>query len=124
MTKDTDHCVFVATDTELSDIHYYLRVWLAARNIPIARRHWLDEIADTFRDYSGTIFSPEGEAYEVPLVDDIFGDDPDMRWLSDYLRADATGNSPFRFTLRLDRVRVIDLYLKIRHANIARHFNR
>jgi hypothetical protein len=124
MTIDQDNCVFVATDEELTDIHYYLRVWLAARNIPIPRRHWLDEMADAFRDYNGTIFNTDGGVYDVPLVDDIFGDDPDMRWLSDYLRSDASGRAPYRFSPRLDRVRLIDLYLRIRHASIARHFNR
>jgi hypothetical protein len=124
MTKNEEHCVFLATDDELSGTHYYLRVWLAARNLPIGRRRWLDEIADTFRDYRGIIWAPDGKVYEVPLVDDIFGDDADMRWMSDYLRPDMTGNAPHQFTLRLDRVRLIDLYFKIRCPEIARHFKR
>lgn len=124
MTEENEHCVFVATDEELSDIHYYLRVWLAARNLPISRRRWLDEIADTFRDYEGTIWGTDGEVYEIPLVDEVFGGDYEMRWMSGYLRPDSTGTRPDQLTPRLERVRLIDLYFKIRYPQLARHFKR
>lgn len=122
MTEDNENCVFLATDEELSDTHYYLRVWLAARNISIGRRAWLDEIADAFRDFDGTIWAPDGKVFEVPLVDDVFGPDQEMRWMSDYLRPDNTGLHPDQFSSRLDRVRLIDLYFRIRYPQIARHF--
>lgn len=125
MTKDDDKGVFLATDEELSDAHYYLRLWLAARNVQCSRRAWLDEIADTLRDFEGTIWTPNGEAYEVPLVDEVFGDDADMRWMSDYLRpSDFDCRKPARISARPSRVRLIDLYFRIRHPQIARHFKR
>ncbi len=124
MTKDTEKRVFLATDAELSDNHYYLRLWLAARNVACSRRGWLNEIADTLRDYDGTIWAPNGEVYVVPLVDDVFGDDADMRWMSDYLRSCPDGEQPRRVSSRPSRVRLIDLYFKIRHPEVARHFKR
>ncbi|MGE4069829.1 MAG: hypothetical protein AB7E72_01485 [Lysobacterales bacterium] len=125
MTKDEDHCVFLATDEELGDIQYYLRLWIAARNITIGRRSWLDEIANTLRDYHGTIWASDGETYAIPLVDEVFGDDPDMRWMSDYLRpSDQDCERPARISSLPTRVRLIDLYFRIKHPEIARHFKR
>tara|TARA_R110002072_G_C7549702_1_gene499103 strand:+ start:32 stop:418 length:387 start_codon:yes stop_codon:yes gene_type:complete len=102
--------------------HYYRRLWLATRNICIPRREWLDELADTFRDYEGEIKTHRGLPYELPLVDDVFGDDDDMRWLGYYLKPDATGLYPNTISRKVERLQILDLYFRIKHPRIAAHF--
>ena len=114
----------VATTAELKNYHYYRRLWIAARNLELPRRRWLDEIAACFRDYQGDVIYASGDPYPIPLVDDIFGDDPDMRWLSYYLGTDESGKEPRSVSRKLERVQLIDLYFRIKFPAVARHFNR
>lgn len=117
--------VIVATDAELLSEHYYRRLWMAARNIKISRREWLDVLADCLRDtHDMYICYPYGEPYVIPFVDDVMGDDPDNRWMSDFLRSDPSGSKPSARSRKLERVRLIDLYFRITHPKIARHFGR
>lgn len=103
---------------------YYRRLWLATRNVKIARREWLDELADTFRDFEGEIVTRCGLPYEIPLVDDVFGDDADMRWLGYYLQPDQSGEHPRSKSRKTERLQLLDLYFRIKHPQIARHFKR
>ncbi len=116
--------ITVATNAELLNEHYYRRLWLAVRNLSLPRRHWLDEIAECFLHFNGSTIYQSGEPYPIPLVDDVFGGDQDMRWLSYYLKIDPTGNRPRAISRKLERVQLIDLYFRIKHPNIARHFGR
>ena len=104
--------------------HYYRRLWLATRNVDIPRRDWLDELADTFRDFDGVIFTPNGQCYELPLVDEVFGDDTDMRWMGYFLKPDISGFYPHSRTRKIERLQLLDLYFRIKHPHIAKHFNR
>ena len=116
--------VFVATDSEILNEHYYRRLWIAAKNVDISRRDWLDEIADCLRDsYDVKILYQSGEPYSIPYVDDIFEDD-DMRWMGHFLQANPCGNFPRTRSRKLERVKLIDLYFRINHPNIAQHFGR
>tara|TARA_R110002110_G_scaffold170753_3_gene372912 strand:- start:880 stop:1263 length:384 start_codon:yes stop_codon:yes gene_type:complete len=117
--------VYVATDAELLSEHYYQRLWLAVRNQPLHRREWLDELSDTFRDSDPRVALQmrSGEPFELPEIDDVFPD-MDMRWLSDYLRADPSGQKPKIRSPKLDRLRLLDLYYRVKHPSIAEHFYR
>ncbi len=116
--------IVVATQSELMNEHYYRRLWLAARNLSIPRRGWLDEIASCFCDFRGNIIYRSGEPYPIPLADDVFGDDPDMRWLSYYLNADESGTVPRTISRKIERLQLIDLYFRINHPNLASHFGK
>ena len=116
--------IIVATKTELLSEPYYRRLRIAARNIAISRRAWLDEIVACFRDYEGLLQYLSGQPYPIPFVDDVFGDDPDVRWMSDYLATDESGLSPRTIARKMERVQLIDLYFRIGHPLIARHFGR
>ena len=107
--------VRVATMAELTNPHYYRRLWIAARNIPIGRRKWLDELAACFRDCECTIVYPSGQPFPIPFIDELMGDDPDCRWLGYYLRADPTGTMPSTMSRKLERVQILDLYFRIRY---------
>ena len=116
--------IVVATQSELMNEHYYRRLWLAARNLSIPRRGWLDEIASCFCDFRGKIIYRSGEPYPIPLADDVFGDDPDMRWLSYYLNADESGTTPRTISRKIERIQLIDLYFRINHPKLASHFGK
>ena len=109
--------------TILSD-SYYKRLWLAVRNLNIPRRNWLDELADTFRDFDGQILTANNRIYELPLIDELFGDDFEMRWMGYYMRADITGNYPRSKSRKIERLQILDLYFRIKYPNIAQHFSR
>lgn len=118
--------IIVATKSELLNEHYYRRLWLAARNMSIPRRGWLDEIADCFCRFRGTIIYRSGESYQIPFVDDVFGteNNPDMRWMSYYLRADKSETTPFTISRKIERLRLIDLYFRIEYPTIAKSFGK
>lgn len=124
MIKRENKKIVVAAKAELMSEHYYRRLWIAVRNVRIPRRAWLDEIADTFRDFNGIIIYRSGEIFPMPFVDDVFADDLDMRWLSGYLKPDQSGYHPLIISRKLERVQLIDLYFRIKKPDIARHFGR
>ncbi|PCI97245.1 MAG: hypothetical protein COB14_09265 [Alphaproteobacteria bacterium] len=104
--------------------HYYRRLWLATGNVDISRREWLDELADTFRDFEGLITTHHGLPFELPFIDDVFDDDEEMRWMSYYLLANVSGCLPRSRSRKIKRLQLIDLYFQIKHPHIARHFAR
>jgi len=124
MLSTNKRTVYLATPQELLCESYYRRLWMATRNISIPRRDWLDEIADTFRDFNGKVLYRSGKAFYTPLVDDIFGNDPDMRWLGYYLKPDSNNNLPQSKSRKIERMQMLDLYFKIKHPDIARHFGK
>ncbi|MEE8058043.1 MAG: hypothetical protein V3T17_09420 [Pseudomonadales bacterium] len=107
MESKRKRIIYVATTKELLNMSYYRRLWLAARNISIPRRAWLDELANTLRDFNGNVIHRSGIPYDLPLVDEIFGDDYDMRWLGYYLQPDKIGKSPKSISRKLERLRLI-----------------
>lgn len=114
--------VVVASTPELRCEHYYLRLWLAFRNMPFSRRQWLNEIAGNIYDFEGSILCADGKTWPVPEIDDVFGG-PDGRVISLY--KEAKDGYPRRRCVRaIERLRVIDLYFRIKYPRIARHFGR
>ena len=124
MKSRIKHSIRLTNPAMLLSEHYYRRLWLAVRNTDIARRDWLDELADTFRDYDGMILTATGLPYELPFIDDVFGDDLDMRWLGYYLKPDITGFNPRTRCRKLERLQLLDLYFRIKHPHVARHFDK
>jgi len=123
MNPNQIRVVKTATDAELLSEPYYSRLWISVKNVQISRRNWLEEIADLFRDTDVQIQLPSGKCYEIPVVDDIF-DDTDMRWFSYYLKDDGTGRNPKSRSRCLERLRLLDLYFRIKYPMIAEHFPR
>lgn len=124
MQTQTKRIIFLVTPEELNDQHYRRRLWMAARNIKISRRSWLDELTDTFRDFDGTILYRSNVPYKMPDIDEVFGHDPSMRWLGYVLTPTASNEAPFMRTRKVERLRVLDLYFRIKHPQIARNFGK
>jgi len=116
--------VRVATTAELRNPHYYRRLWVAARNTEVSRRKWIDVLADCFRDTECHIVYPSGAPFPIGDLDALFGDDPDGRWFSYYLKSDPSGSIPSTTSRKLERVQIIDLYFRLMYPHIAVHFGR
>ena len=119
MLSKPKRTITVATNAELLNKHYYRRLWLAARNMGIPRRKWLDTIADVFY-----VIYKTGEPYPFPDIDQVFGDDPDMRWFGYYLMDNGKKDFPKSYSRKLERLRLIDLYFRIAYPHIAAHFGK
>ncbi|OYW55717.1 MAG: hypothetical protein B7Z29_05290 [Hyphomicrobium sp. 12-62-95] len=59
----------------------------SVRPARLSRREWAEVIADTIYEFDGTIYYADGRKFEPSdtEVDDTF-DDPDFRWISDFLK--------------------------------------
>ena len=124
MQSTPKRTIYLLTHDELTSESYYRRLWMAVKSTPIPRRKWLDELADTFRDFDGVVIHRSGKPFAIPLVDDVFGDDPDLRWLGYYLEATPCGSRPKSRSRKTKRLQLLDLYFRIKHPEIARHFGR
>lgn len=124
MISHEKRVIYVATQDELLSQSYYSRLWIAIKNIKRPRRSWLDELANTFRDFNGRIVFRNGQPFMIPCLDAAFGNDPDLRWLGYYLRPDKSGRHPKTVSRKLARLRLLDLYCRIKYPLIARHFGR
>lgn len=115
---------FTLTDPALLlSEHYYRRLWIAVKNVTIPRRAWLDELADLIRDCDGVIYSHDGKIYDIPLIDEVFGDDFDMRWLGYYLVPDESGDKPKMKCRKIERLQLLDLYFQVQFPEIAESFS-
>lgn len=114
---------FLTDPAILLSEHYYRRLWIAVKNVPIPRRAWLDELADVIRDCDGMIYTHDGEPYIIPVIDEVFGDDFDMRWLGYYLLADDKEDMPLIKSRKIERLQLLDLYFQVRYPKIAGSFS-
>jgi len=107
--------IIIARDRELKDKRFYVRrIWLPARHEAqfFRSRAWLDALTLLY-DVSEYIYDAEGALFPVPEVDEVFRDH-DMRWMRLFLEADASGAAPKRYSHKLDRLRLIELYCRVR----------
>lgn len=112
--------VIVTTGRELRRMSHFQRLAIATAALEFSRRKLIDEISNVLYGFEGEIIWPEGDPFDLPDIDDAFGGDGSFRWLSDFIRfADMTPRqSPQRRVLA--RLRLIDLYFRIKHPQRAR----
>lgn len=113
--------VVVASDTTLRRKSHQQRLAIALDAIGVSRRELLNVLADVIYGYEGQILWPNGGIFEIPdtLIDDVFGD-PDGRWVSDFLL--KAQNPPMQRAQQrtVERLRLIDLYFRIKYPERAR----
>ena len=116
--------VTLASNAELRSSAYLRGLGMAMIALGLPRRGWRDAIADALRDFEGELRGPDGRRCEPPFVDDHFPEDEDQRWLSDFTARAAAGR-PIRLQAKsLERVRLIDLFFRIRFPALAATFGR
>lgn len=110
--------VTVLLDRDLVNRRIYRElIWRPARRFNEdlrSRRSWLNALTLLY-DFEHALFWPNGSRYEVPEVDSVFTD-PENRWMSAFLAADDTGESPRSYSRKLDRLRLIALYCRLAGA--------
>ncbi len=111
--KNANITILVASNQQLQDDHYYDRLWFAARQFRYSRRQWREHLVNMLRDFQGSILYAEGVPYQIPLVDHVFGECCDMRWMSDYLKADPSKTKPLSRSRKFERLRLLDLYVRL-----------
>lgn len=113
--------VVMATDFQLGRIPHVSRLAIAAVAEGFSRREWPNAIADAIYGFEGTIYFADGRKFEPTdtEIDDTFAD-PEFRWISDFLSfADIPPRQrPQRRVIA--RLRLIDLYFRIKHPERAR----
>lgn len=113
--------VVMATDFQLGCIPHVSRLAIAAVAEGFSRREWPNAIADAVYSFEGTIYFADGRKFEPSdtEIDDTFAD-PEFRWISDFLSfADIPPRQrPQRRVIA--RLRLIDLYFRIKHPERAR----
>jgi len=118
MTETVENTITVAGDFDLVRKSFYIdKVWKPALQVhedigSCAR--WLDALTMLY-DYDGRLYFSNGKPYRHEEITDIF-DDHDNRWMGLFLEADASGVRPKRFSRKLERLRLIELYTRLLHA--------
>ncbi|MES2662123.1 MAG: hypothetical protein V4629_02350 [Pseudomonadota bacterium] len=87
----------------------------------VSRRKLLDLLSIVFS--KGRKFINANESiYELPDLDEAFGNDPDMRSVSHYIEADKTGFFPKRISRKVERLRILTLFVEIEFPHVAKHY--
>lgn len=118
--NDPARTVVVASDTALRRYSHFQRLAIATAALPVSRRELPNLIADTIYNFKGEIVWPNGTPYDLPDLDDAFGGDGSFRWVSDFIRfaEEPPRQHPQRRVI--ERLRLIDLYFRIKHPERAR----
>lgn len=111
--------VTVASDRQLRSRAHFQRLAIATAALEVSRRGLIDEIADALYSYEGEFVWPDGTPYPLPYVDDAFGDDGSFRWVSDFIRFAEEPPRQVPQKRIIQRLRLIDLYFRIKHPQRA-----
>lgn len=99
----------------VNKVTYRNLVWVPAREahaeLP-SRAAWLQALTLIY-EYSGQLFFKNGKQYIPSDIDTIFRD-PQNRWMSNFLKADDSGTAPASFSHQFERLRMIELYCRLR----------
>lgn len=112
--------ITVAAATELLHFAHFHRLAIATAALEFSRRKLIDEISDVLYGFTGKLVWPDGTPFDLPDIDDAFGGDGSFRWLSDFIR--FAEHPPIQVPQRrvIARLRLIDLYFRIKHPERAR----
>ncbi|MEM6889968.1 MAG: hypothetical protein AAF636_17790 [Pseudomonadota bacterium] len=101
---------------QMNDLRFYVdRIWRPACQEHVyigSRRKWLDALT-LLEDYEGRIRKPNGREYYLGDIYDYF-QDPDMRWMTDFLAASECEDRPRALSPIYPRLELIYLYCEIR----------
>lgn len=105
------------------DIAPYNRLRMAVGSLGISRRKLLDDMSIAFARHDVEIVYDTGLKFHFKDIDRVFGNDPDMRWVSYFLKSDKDG-MPQYMSGELERLVYLYLFLALRSPDIASHIFR
>lgn len=113
--------VVMASDYQLGRKSHFQRLAIAAAAAEMPRREWPNAIADAIYGFEGSIYYADGRKFEPTdtEVDDTF-DDPEFRWISYFLTFAEVEPRQRPQRRVLARLRLIDLYFRIKYPERAR----
>jgi len=115
---DPNHIIYVLSNHQIVDKSIYRNnVWKAAHltnNDLSSRSSWLTGLTLVY-DYAHHLYFRDGTRYKVPDIHKIFPD-PQNRWMTDFLKADETGKAPASYSRYYERLRLIELYCRLRRV--------
>ena len=111
--------ITVATLPELLRHSHFQRLAIATAALEFSRRKLIDEIADVLYEFEGELVWPDGRPFDLPDIDEAFGGDGSFRWLSDFIRFAARPVHQLPQRRVIARLRLIDLYFRIKHPERA-----
>lgn len=118
--QDALRTVSVATDAELRRPSHFQRLAIATAGLEVSRRKLPDMIADAIYGFEGKIIWPDGAPYDLPCIDEAFGDEGTFRWLSDFIKFAVVPPRQVPQRRVLERLRLIDLYFRIEYPKWAK----
>lgn len=111
-----DKIVVLSNHQLVNKVCYRESVWLPAieANEELAGRGaWLSAITLVY-DYADHLYYRNGKRYKVVDIDEEFPDGQN-RWMTNFLEADGTGNAPATYSRKYERLRLIELYCRLRN---------
>lgn len=112
--------IVVPTKEELLRPARFRRLAIATAALDIPRRRLPDVLADSLYGYTGVILRADGSAYELPDIDDVFGNDGSFRWISAFTRFAIQPPRQAAQERVLPRLEVLDTHFQIRLPEQAR----
>ncbi|CTQ55635.1 hypothetical protein LP7551_04178 [Roseibium album] len=108
----------------LSNHHFVNKVtythyaWLPANRVNEempGRASWLEAFGLIY-EYNDRLYFKNGKKYNPGDIDKAFPD-PQNRWMTNFLKADETGRGPASYSWHYERLRMIELYCRIRNED-------
>jgi hypothetical protein len=113
-TEWHDSPVYVAPNEYLVDRDFYIeRIWRPARQQHErlgGRTAWRTALK-MLKSYEGRLYFPDGQRYTLAPIDRTFSD---FRCIGQFLEPDKTGDAPRTFSRQYDRLRVIELFCRLK----------
>ncbi|WP_095589604.1 hypothetical protein [Actibacterium ureilyticum] len=109
--------IYVSPDWQITSKTYYREnIWLPARKLN-------DDIGSGAKwrtalymvdEYLDRLKYPDGSAYMYPDIYDELFPDVTNKWMRNFLRCDGTGENPKSYSSHYERLRVVELYCRLR----------
>ena len=117
MTIQKEQVLYVLSDDEIANAEILDGIWMAASEVRqvLSRRDWQKKGYELISKSNAVFKNLDGSDYDLPDDDELFGNDPDFRWLDNcFLAKDAQGNRlrtprPQNY----ERVKFIDIFFQV-----------
>lgn len=125
MNKNNKKQIIVPPEAQFYIPSFYRRLWIADCNLGVPRRKFPDELSLAILHCRQPIIHQSSKTFTIPDLDKVLvGNDFDLRWLSNFRRADPTGILPLMECRKIERLVLLYLFYAIKHPLVAEQFFR